>query len=97
MSCSQDEERPNYNVIENTIPNSSLTLKWSQSNGFENQNKVLKSLNRNNKKIFSQSLSWISTESNIKLEILNGKSAKQFVDLVNCLKTNKSESICVGE
>ncbi len=96
FSCSVNEERPNYNIIENTIPNSNLVIKWSKSLGFENQNKILSSLGEKDREKFSQSFSWVSTESNIKLATLNGKSAKEFVDLVNCLKSSKLESECVG-
>lgn len=93
-SCGIKEERPNYNIINNTIPASDLRILWN-NNGFVNQENIVNSLNSHDQEIFLQSLSWISTESNINLVLLHEKSAKELVDIANCLKSSKDERKCI--
>ncbi len=94
-SCGVDEEKPSYKEIENTLPDSKLVIKWSRAKGFENQSEIFDSLMDIDRDKFSQSLSWVVTESNIELPSLNGKTAKQLVDITNCLKTSTIESKCI--
>ena len=56
-------------------------------------------LNNDERKVFSESLEWLGTESNIPFSSLSGKTAAQIVDVANCLKSNIGESYesCIGE
>ncbi|MCP4340785.1 MAG: hypothetical protein GY799_18325 [Desulfobulbaceae bacterium] len=91
-ACEIEESRPSYNPIENTLPKGGELIKWSQDQGLLNISNVEENLNNENRKIFSKSLEWYATESDLGFEHLSGKTAKQTVDITNCLKTTTPES-----
>lgn len=53
-----------------------------------NMQTLIASLDEAGADTFNQSLSWFGTESQLPLTSLDGKTAKEVVDLVNCLKAS---------
>lgn len=90
--CEPQESRPSYGPIKNTLKEGGLTIKWDESGGLVNVPEIEKKLTDNEKEIFNQSLEWLATESDVNFSYLSGKSAKQVVEMSNCLKLTKPES-----
>ncbi|BFM15699.1 hypothetical protein R50073_18820 [Maricurvus nonylphenolicus] len=90
LGCSL-EERPPYESIENTLPAGGVAIAYDPASSFTNIPEVQEALTEEQKAVFTSSLSWYGTESNHGLEKLSGKTAKQLVDIVNCLKTSDSQ------
>ncbi|MET1257549.1 hypothetical protein [Aliikangiella maris] len=85
VSC-QLEERPSDAVFENSLPIGGIVIQFIPNEGLKNIDQITQTLKKENVKIFNQSLDWYSTESDFPLSKLDGKTAKQLVDIVNCLK-----------
>lgn len=85
------EERPDYGVVENTVPAGGPTLEYSASASYVNVDSLSASLSGGDRAKFTESLAWFGTESTFALERLAGKTASQVVDVVNCLKRSTEE------
>ncbi len=83
----------NNRTYSNTLPTGGVVAKYTADHGFFNIEKMKKYLDKENKIIFEDSLSWYATESEFPVTKINGKTTKEIVDIVNCLKTNSSKSI----
>lgn len=88
VGCSL-EERPSPNVLENTLPEGGPTVEYDPATSFTNIDQVTSNLNAPNAEKFNASLGWYGTESTFGLEKLHGKTAKEVVDIVNCLKNSE--------
>lgn len=97
--CEVQESRPSYDALQNVVSSGTKTMKWNEHDGLLNVDELVDELNDNEKKIFTQSLEWLGTESNIPLSLLSGRTAAQVVDIANCLKSKLGEpyELCVGE
>ncbi len=84
IGCST-EERPSYDIFQNTLPPGGPTLQYS-AQGLYGVDELLSPLSEEHAKIFSQSLQWYGTEAESGLNQLHGKTAWQIVEIVNCLK-----------
>lgn len=91
-ACQTKESRPPYDSFENTLSMGGETIQWSRNDGFLNIVTIENNLSGKNLFIFSKSLEWYATESDLNPEYLSGKTAKQVVDIVNCIKKNEPES-----
>lgn len=85
LGCSL-EERPSQSALNNTLPNGGTAIEYSSDKSFTNIDKVTANLSADQAEIFNRSLGWYGTESNFDLARLNGKTARQVVEIVNCLK-----------
>ena len=97
IAACYEEERPSYDVVENLLPKGGPTIKYSPENSLENVEELRSFLNKESVKIFDDSLSWYGTESSYGLDRIHGKTAKQIVNTVNCLKstTKDQRSTCL--
>jgi len=86
-ACSSEESRPKYDPFKNTLVEGGETIKWNKNQGLVNIDNVEKMFYPKDKKIFSASLEWYATESNYSFNKLSEKTAKQTVDIINCLKS----------
>ncbi len=86
-ACSIEESRPKYTPFKNALLEGGETIKWKKNQGLLNIDNIEKMLSSKDKKIFSASLGWYATESNYSFNKLSGKTAKQAVDIINCLKS----------
>lgn len=86
LGCST-EERPSYESMENILPSGGVII-YDPDSSFMNIPEVQEGLTEQQKAVFASSLSWYGTESEYGLDKLEGKTAKQLVDIVNCLKTS---------
>ena len=93
MGCSVKESRPTYGILENNVPTDSIRIEWNIDGGLVNINNIEKSLSPESKATFSRSLGWYGTEGQHSLEKLNGLTAKQLVDVVNCLKSKPKKGM----
>ncbi len=87
-SCKIEESRPTYDPISNDLPSEGTLIKWDQKDGFTNMKEVENSLNSKHRVKFNNSMSWLATESDLNLSLLSGKTARETVDIANCLKTS---------
>lgn len=85
------EERPDYGLVENTVPPGGPTLKYGASASYANVDSLTAGLSDRDRAQFTESLEWFGTESAFGLEKLDGKTASQVVDTVNCLKQSSTE------
>lgn len=90
VGCSL-EERPSPNVLENTLPEGGPTVEYDPATSFTNIDQVTTNLNAPNAEKFNASLGWYGTESSFGLMKLDGKTAREVVDIVNCLKKADKE------
>jgi len=90
IGCSGDSF-PSYAPLENTLPESGLKIDYNPSGSLTNVQEIQNQLNDKDSEIFIKSLSWYGTESNFGFDYIHGKTAKELVDIVNCLKTNSPE------
>lgn len=81
------EESPSYALIENTLPEGGAALEYDPNeNSLKNVDAVRAGLSGEDAQKFDSSLSWYGTESDFGLEKTSGKTARQLLDIVNCLK-----------
>jgi len=97
--CTYHESRPSYEPLDNIIVSGVKTMQWSKSEGLLNVDELEGELDENEKKVFSNSLEWLATESNISFSLLKNMTAAQIVGIANCLKTNigKSNDVCISQ
>lgn len=98
VGCSL-EEHPSQTVLENTLPEGGPTVEYDPATSFTNIDQVTMNLNALNTEKFNASLGWYGTESSFGLVKLDGKTAREVVDIVNCLKKAEKEqqSACFNE
>jgi len=89
LGCSQDEH-PSYESIENILKSGGPTINYGPNSSYTNIAEVQNSLGEKESEIFTKSLSWYGTESNFNLDRMHNRSAKELVDIVNCLKTSET-------
>lgn len=86
------EERSSYAPIANTLPEGGATLEYDPNkNSLKNVDAVRASLGGDDAQKFDSSLSWYGTESDFGLEKTSGKTARQLIDIVNCLKQSPTK------
>ncbi len=97
--CDLEESRPPYEPLGNIVSSGTKTMQWSEEAGLLNVDELESELAADEKRVFSQSLQWLGTESNIPFSALSDKTAGQIVDIANCLKSSASESykLCEGK
>ncbi|MBL1274908.1 MAG: hypothetical protein COB30_002360 [Ectothiorhodospiraceae bacterium] len=88
-ACQIDEQKPSYTTINNTLSDGGETITWKEGQGLLNINNIQHKLNEEDKLLFSKSLEWFATESHFSFEKLSGKTEKQTVDIINCIKLSK--------
>ena len=86
------EERPSWAAIENTLPQGGPTVHYEPSSGLSNVGEVSDHLTDSDALKFNASLGWYGTESVHDLKRLDGKTAREVIDIVNCLKVAEKES-----
>lgn len=85
LGCSQDEH-PSYKPIENNLPSGGPSINYDPNSSLTNISDIESFLNEKDATVFARSLSWYGTESNFGFEYIHNKTAKELVDIVNCLK-----------
>lgn len=86
VGCSL-EERPSYEPLQNSIPSDGIAINYDPNSSLTNITEIQSQLSEADEKVFTASLSWFGTESDVGFDRIHGKTAKQLVDIVNCLKT----------
>ena len=77
------------NPLLNNLPEEGPSFRWNEKTTFENIQEIEKELSNEQAATFSRSLGWIGTDSEIDIKKLDGKNAKQIVEIANCLKTKQ--------
>lgn len=91
LSACSLEERPPYTVYENTLPAHGPTIQHDPEAGLVNLDQVTAGLEGDDLTKFNRSLEWYGTESQFGLDRIEGNTARQLVDVVNCLKQETPE------
>lgn len=91
-ACDIQEKRPSYRPLKNSVPSGGLLIQWNKEQGLLNIDDIEASLSDEDRQVFSQSLGWYATESDYGFEHLAGKSARQAIDTINCLKAALPEN-----
>lgn len=91
-ACSFDEHA-SYEPLTNTLPEGGPKL-LVRDEGPVNVDKMIASLDEEDSRVFDQSLSWFGTESDLPLTTLDGKTARDIVSAVNCLKGPDASEKC---
>ncbi|WP_102795390.1 hypothetical protein [Bowmanella denitrificans] len=86
-----DEQRPSYQTLENRLPEGGPQIIY-RDNQLQNVAQISQSLESQHASIFERSLAWYGTESDFSLAKLDGKSARQVVETVNCLKAKTDKN-----
>jgi len=96
-ACDMEDPRPDYDPMTNNIPEGGELIEWHTEQGLLNIADIEKDLGIKNRETFSQSIGWYATESNVGFDRLSGKTARQAVDMINCLKTTvlKNQKKCL--
>jgi len=88
IACSP-EERPSYATYENNIPDGGIKINYDPETSLTNISEIQQQLNKNDEQVFISSLTWYGTESEFGFDYIHDKTAKELVDIVNCLKTTQ--------
>jgi hypothetical protein len=87
------EEHASYEPLENTLAAGGPLL--VVTNGTPSNVKELTDrLEPHEAETFEESLSWYGTEADSPMSVLGGKSAREIVSIVNCLKKNPNSTEC---
>jgi hypothetical protein len=91
------EERPSYQAYQNNIPAGGIGINYDPNSSLTNITEIQSQLSEADEKVFTASLSWFGSESDVGFDRIHGKTAKQLVDIVNCLKTTEpdQQSACL--
>ncbi len=95
-SCSNvayNEHQSLNKAHKNTLPTTGTKTIYFANDGFVNIDTLNNELSKKQREIFSSSISWYATEAELALTELNNKSARQIVDIVNCLKSNRASNL----
>ncbi|MBM7074362.1 hypothetical protein JQC92_20435 [Shewanella sp. 202IG2-18] len=76
----------------NILPVYGTRSEYTPTDGFINLEVMESELNTESEIIFKESVSWYATESDFPFTKLNNKTAKEIVDIVNCLKKKKQSN-----
>lgn len=87
LGCSGDNF-PSYEPINNTLPNSGIKINYDENSSLTNIQEIQEQFDSKNSEVFMKSLTWYGTEANYGFNYIHGKTAKELVDIVNCLKTS---------
>lgn len=90
-SCSQ-EQHPSYEPITNNLPPDGKTIVYDPDSSFTNIEAISRELSVEQAQTFNKSLEWYGTEASLGLDRLHGRTAKETVDIVNCLKVTKPDN-----
>ncbi|OMH39406.1 hypothetical protein [Motiliproteus sp. MSK22-1] len=90
------KQRPSYAPLENTLPPGGPTIQYDPDSSFKNIDKISATLSDEDSKKFGRSLGWYGTESDFSLEKIDGKTARQSVEIVNCLKQAETKEQQAG-
>lgn len=90
VGCSL-EERPYQAAVENTLPVDGPTIEYDPESSFTNIDQIASTLSSLDAEKFNTSLGWYGTESSFDLARLEGKTASEVVNIVNCLKMSEEE------
>ena len=90
IACTK-EERPEYEIIENTLPEGGPKVEINIENNLMNLNEIRKFLGETNYEKFNSSISWYGTEASFPIDRILGQTPKHAVETVNCLKTTTPE------
>ena len=83
--CTEDE-RPNYSVVENDLPNGGPVIDVRDEMMAQSIREIEAYIGAEKFGKFSESLSWYATESMFDMKKIAGKNANELVQTVNCLK-----------
>ncbi len=85
-ACDIEESRPDPAPIQNILPAGGRLIEWNPTTAQLNIEEVKAGLEAESGEVFTKSMDWYATESDLGFEYLKGKTAKQVVDMINCLK-----------
>ena len=91
-ACDVQESRPSYEPLQNTVPAGGRLIEWDSERKKLNIEEVKAGLDDKSRAVFSDSMNWYATESDFDFESLYGKTAREAVDAINCLKGSAPES-----
>jgi hypothetical protein len=91
-ACDVQESRPPYEPLQNIIPAGGRLIEWDDERKQLNIEEVKAGLDDKSRAVFSDSMDWYATESDFGFDSLNGKTASEAVDTVNCLKASAPDS-----
>ena len=94
-ACSEHESS-SYGVLLNPIQAGGIVINYDPNSSLENIPKIISILNEQEADIFNRSLTWYATETEFGFEYIHLKTARQLVNIVNCLKVTdkESDSLC---
>ena len=84
-ACSENDQE-SYSVLINPIKAGGAVINFDPDSTFTNIPEITESLSEREGEIFNKSLAWYGVESDFELERLHSKTARQLVNIVNCLK-----------
>jgi hypothetical protein len=95
-SCSI-EEYASYEQFQNNIPPDGIRINYDPDSSLTNIEEINSELKGDDKDVFTKSLAWFGTESEYGFEMIHGKTARELVNIVNCLKKTspKEKSKCI--
>jgi hypothetical protein len=91
-ACDVQESRPSYEPMQNIVPAGGRRIEWDDERKRLNIEEVKAGLDDKSRAVFSDSMDWYATESDLGFESLYGKTASEAVDAINCLKVSAPDS-----
>lgn len=92
LTACSEHDSPSYDVLLNPIKGGGVVINYDPNSSLENIAEIVSTLNEQEANIFNSSLSWYATESEFGFEHIHLKTARQLVNIVNCLKVTDKES-----
>ena len=90
-SCSSHEQET-YEVFPNSIQAGGIAIDYDPESSLTNISKISSELGEKEADIFNKSLAWYGTESDFGFDKIHSKTARQLVNIVNCLKVTEPKS-----
>lgn len=90
-SCSSHDQESDE-IFPNTIPAGGTAINYDPESSLINIPKISSELGEKEDFIFSKSLAWYGTESDFGFDKIHSKTARQLVNIVNCLKVTEQNS-----
>ena len=83
------EEKISYKPLINNIPQGGEQIDYDPDSSLTNIQRIVSKLDKKNKQVFEESLSWYGTEAEFGFQYIHGKTAYELVNILNCLKITK--------
>lgn len=92
LSACSYHEHESYEVLPNSIRAGGTAINYDHQSTLINIAEITSELGEKDGVVFNKALAWYGTESDFGFDRIHTKTARQLVNIVNCLKVTDKES-----